>query len=91
MVFQTLRPLIPPLLPLSQASTARMERGESRDGTVEAGVGGCEDGARPAKKGGGVLRERVAAKCAFMTAHAKEFPMGLMCRVFEVSKGGYYT
>lgn len=26
-----------------------------------------------------------------MTAHAKEFPVELMCRVFGVSKGGYYA
>jgi hypothetical protein len=43
------------------------------------------------KKGGRVFRERVGARYAFMKTHRKDFPLKRMCRVFEVSKSGYYA
>ena len=44
-----------------------------------------------AKKSGGVLRERVAMRCAVIARHRDEFPVRLMCRVLDVSESGFYA
>ncbi|MBL0940379.1 MAG: IS3 family transposase [Gemmatimonadaceae bacterium] len=43
------------------------------------------------KKSSGVLRERVAMRCAVIARHRGEFPVRLMCRVLDVSVAGFYA
>jgi transposase-like protein len=43
------------------------------------------------RKSGGVLRERVAMRCAVIARHVGEFPVRLMCRVLRVSPAGFYA
>jgi hypothetical protein len=49
------------------------------------------DGARHFKKSGGHLLGGKAMRYRFVRAHREAFPVGLMCRVLEVGRGGFYA
>src|SRR5271169_5905520 len=48
------------------------------------------DGARHPKKSGGVFREGVAVRYAFVERHRKVWPAAVQCRVLSVSASGYH-
>lgn len=48
-------------------------------------------GAGYLKTSGGVLRQRVAVKYAFMQTHHHKFRLARMCRVLGVSRSGFYA
>ncbi len=76
----------------------RTERGRGRRARRRSRSCGASGGrwrrcarSRPSQKSGGVLRERVALRCAVIARHRGEFPVRLMCRVREVSVAGFYA
>ena len=58
---------------------------------LEEGKSSVAHGARYLKKGHGVLCKPRTVKYAFIRKHQHEFPVGLMCRLLEVSKSGFYA
>ena len=49
------------------------------------------DGARHPKKSDGLLREGERVKFAFIAAEKAAFPVRLLCRTLQVSRGGFYA
>ena len=45
---------------------------------------------RPGHLADGVLCERVTMKYAWINDHRDEFPVKAMCKVFQVSRSGFY-
>ena len=51
----------------------------------------AHDGARHPKKSDGLLRQGVVMRYDFIEDHRGRWPVRLMCRVLDVSPGGYYA
>jgi putative transposase len=51
---------------------------------------GCNRGARHIKKSNKYLLQSPAMKYRFIQEHRKEFRLGKVCKVLEVSKSGYH-
>jgi transposase-like protein len=69
-------------------------RGHGHGGRVvtpAAGERRTADGARHPEKVGGVLRQRVMARYAMIKELRREYPVRLLCRVLEVSQGGFHA
>src|SRR6056297_3204612 len=57
---------------------------------VAAGGFGAPDRERDPKKSGGVLRQRVPVRYAWIEDHRDSWPVIRMCSALRVSRSGYY-
>src|SRR4030095_12559573 len=53
-------------------------------------AGQCQVGSRDCKKSGGVFREGVAVRYAWIEGHRDDYEVARMCRQLEVSRSGYW-
>src|SRR5207237_9013758 len=58
---------------------------------AEEGKQPVADGAGDFKKSGGILCQGAAVKFAFIGEHRRTWPVGVICRVLQVSRSGFYA
>ena len=76
---------------LNRQPSVPVERMRCRECAAAPGERPSEDGEGDSKKGGGVLREGVAVKYAWIEENRDEFEVTMMCQLLGVSRSGFHA